>query len=70
VPQSKEYMSFRQSLGRFLKEVLGTSAQVHETCADIDVIGEKDKVQRAISPIFLCVTRSANWDRGISPVNE
>ncbi|OGE47652.1 hypothetical protein PENARI_c039G01968 [Penicillium arizonense] len=49
VPQSKEYMSFRQSLERFLKKVLGMPAQVHESCAGIDVVGEKDKAQRAIS---------------------
>jgi hypothetical protein len=48
VPQHKDFLSFSQSLGRFLREVLGPSKMVQDVWEDIDVVDAKSKAKRTI----------------------
>jgi hypothetical protein len=48
VPQHKESLSFSQSLGRFLSEVLGLSEMDQDAWEDIDIVDAKTKAQRTI----------------------
>ncbi|KAJ6117940.1 hypothetical protein N7523_005691, partial [Penicillium sp. IBT 18751x] len=58
VPQGKEHMSFLDSLGGFLRDVLGLGSTSRETWTDVNVYSVRNNVRRAICPPIGPVTCS------------